>query len=336
MKEALYYEKLDDLKVRCLLCPHHCVIGEGKSGICKVRKNVRGFLYTESYGAFSAIHLDPIEKKPLYHFYPGKMILSAGSVGCNLSCIFCQNYEISQSGTEEFPSLQVVDPEKLALLSLRHPGNIGLAYTYNEPFISFEMIRETAPLIKRQGQKNVMVTNGFMNPEPLGELLPWIDAFNVDLKGFTESFYRKYTRSRLVPVLDSLKQIRKAGVHLEITNLIIPGANDDEEVFQAMVKWIANELGKNTVLHLSRYFPAYKLTNPPTPSETLYRFFRIARKNLNYVYVGNIEIPDTQNTYCPSCGALLIKRSGYITQIVDLDKDGFCSKCRNVIDIKIG
>ncbi|HQH40619.1 MAG TPA: radical SAM protein, partial [Bacteroidales bacterium] len=184
--------------------------------------------------------------------------------------------------------------------------------------------------------KNVMVTNGFMDPEPLGELLPWIDAFNVDLKGFTESFYRKYTRSRLVPVLDSLKQIRKAGVHLEITNLIIPGANDDEEVFQAMVKWIANELGKNTVLHLSRYFPAYKLTNPPTPSETLYRFFRIARKNLNYVYVGNIEIPDTQNTYCPSCGALLIKRSGYITQIVDLDKDGLCSKCRNVTDIKIG
>ncbi|NLI23724.1 MAG: AmmeMemoRadiSam system radical SAM enzyme [Bacteroidales bacterium] len=327
MKEALFYEKLDDQRVHCLLCPHHCVISEGKYGICRVRKNAGGVLYTESYGVFSAIHVDPVEKKPLYHFYPGKMILSAGSVGCNLSCIFCQNYEISQSGTEEFPSLQMIDPPKLASLSLRNRGNIGLAYTYNEPFMSFEMIRDTAPLIKEQGQKNVMVTNGFMDPKPLSELLLWIDAFNVDLKSFNESFYRKYTRSRLSPVLDSLKQIRKAGAHLEITNLIIPGANDDEMVFTSMVKWIASELGKNTVLHLSRYFPAYKLTNPPTPSDTLIRFYRIARNELNYVYVGNIDIPDTQNTYCPSCGALLIRRIGYTTQVVALDENGSCSNC---------
>lgn len=335
MKEALFYEKLEYLRVRCLLCPHHCVISQGKFGICRVRKNVGGVLYTESYGVFSAIHMDPVEKKPLYHFYPGKMILSVGSLGCNLSCIFCQNYEISQSGTQEFPSFQMIDSAKLAKLSLQNSGNIGLAYTYNEPFMSFEMIRDSAPLIKEQGQRCVMVTNGFIDPEPLNELLPWIDAFNVDLKGFTESFFRKYTRSRLSPVLDTLRQIRKSGAHLEITNLIIPGANDDEKIFTSMVKWIASELGKNTVLHLSRYFPAYKLTNPPTPYETLIRFYQIARNELNYVYIGNIDILDTQNTFCPSCGTLLIRRMGYTTQLIALEENGLCRKCRYETGIQV-
>ncbi len=327
MKEALYYTKLSEKKVQCTLCPHRCIIRDGARGICKVRKNIEGTLYSESYGLFSAIHLDPIEKKPLYHFYPGKMILSLGSVGCNLSCIFCQNCEISQATVDQYPELQMAEPEKLAMIARKQPGNLGLAYTYNEPAISFEIIRETAELIKNQGQKNIMITNGFIESDPLSELLLCIDAFNVDLKGFSEVFYRRYTRSRLLPVLQTLKQIRKAGAHLEITNLIIPGANDDENQFRSMVEWIEGELGRDTVLHLSRYFPRYKMNAPPTPSSTITRLFDLARIRLDFVYVGNIEISNTQDTYCPGCHSLLIHRSGYFVQIEALKPGGLCGNC---------
>lgn len=327
MREASYYTKYHDGRVQCTLCPHHCIIRDGARGICKVRKNVGGVLYAESYGLFSAIHLDPVEKKPLYHFYPGQMVLSLGSVGCNLSCIFCQNCEISQVTVDQHPELQMLEPEKLAYLSRRQPGNIGLAYTYNEPAISFELLRETAPLIRNQGQKNVMITNGFIESEPLEELLPFIDAFNVDLKGFTEAFYRRYTRSRLTPILQSLKQIRKSDAHLEVTNLIIPGANDDESIFRTMIEWIEGELGRKTVLHLSRYFPRFKMNTPPTPSSTIIRLYELARERLDYVYTGNIEIPDTQNTYCPGCHSTLIQRTGYSVKIHALQPGGLCGIC---------
>lgn len=335
MKEASFYTKMDDGKVRCLLCPHQCIIKEGRLGICRVRRNKGGLLYAESYGMVSAIHSDPIEKKPLYHFFPGSYILSVGSVGCNLSCIFCQNCEISQVTVEEYPGMHTIDPSGLIVLVSKQPGNIGLAYTYNEPFISYELIRDTAPLIKEKGKYTAMVTNGFMEEVPLRDLLQFIDAFNVDLKGFTEAFYRKFTRSRLSPVLRTLKQIRKSGVHLELTNLVIPGANDDESVFRSMISWIENELGKDTVLHLSRYFPRYKLTQPPTPSLVLHTFYDIARSVLNYVYVGNIDIPGTQDTFCPKCSALLIQRSGYQVSVTGLDDRAFCRSCGYNTGIKL-
>lgn len=281
----------------------------------------------ETYGMVSSLHADPIEKKPLYHFYPGSTILSVGSIGCTLSCQFCQNCEISQVSIDEYPYLKEESPSGLASMSLHFAGNIGLAYTYNEPVVSYEFIRDTAPLIKEQGQKNVMVSNGFILKDPLGQLLPFIDAFNIDLKGFTEAFYRQYTRSQLSPVLETLKQIRKAGCHLEITNLIIPGLNDDEAGFDAMVRWIRDELGPHTVLHLSRYFPRYKMTVPSTPPPVLQQMYEIAHTYLPYVYVGNIDIPGTQDTRCTKCGALLVRRSGYSVKLSSLGSSGCCTQC---------
>ncbi|MGB9746689.1 MAG: AmmeMemoRadiSam system radical SAM enzyme [Bacteroidales bacterium] len=335
MKEAMYYTKLANKAVQCDLCPHHCKIIEGKLGICRVRRNKEGVLHAESYGLFSAIHLDPIEKKPLFHFYPGSFILSVGSVGCNLACVFCQNCEISQIGVNEFASFQKFDPTSLAGLARKYPENLGIAYTYNEPFVFYEIISETAPIIKAQGQKNIIITNGFIEKEPLKEILPWIDAFNVDLKGFNESFYRRYTRSSLLPVLEALKQIRNSDCYLEVTNLVIPGVNDNESEFSAMINWIVDELGRSTVFHLSRYFPRYKLSIPPTPAATLKRLYEIAHEKLDYVYTGNIDLADTQNTFCPKCNALLIERQGYYSSVRSLKKDGTCLNCGYQTGIKL-
>lgn len=327
LKSARYFETLHRDQLQCHLCPHHCTIGEGKTGICRIRKNEDGDLYLRTYGNVSSMGFDPIEKKPLYHFYPGSIIFSVGGFGCNLRCKFCQNFEISQEVPWKSEPGRNYDPDEIVKLAAEQKSNVGIAYTYNEPIIWFEYMMDIAVLARKAGMKNVMVTNGFINPEPLDELIHIIDAFNVDLKGFTEDFYLTQTMSKLAPVKESLKQISRSGRHLEITNLVIPGKNDDKKDFEEMVKWIRRELGENTVLHLSRYFPTYKMSAPPTPPRLIEELYLLAKTYLNYVYIGNMSSVNGQNTYCPSCGEKVIDRSRYDTWISGLDKKGSCSKC---------
>lgn len=326
MMEGKYY-KMTNGTVQCLLCPHNCIIKEGKYGICMVRKNQNGQIVPENYGKVSALHPDPIEKKPLYHFFPGQTILSVGTFGCNLKCKFCQNYDISQLKVTNLLNRETYKTEDIIRIAIEMEGNHGIAYTYNEPIIWFEFVMETATKAHHEGLYNVMVTNGYVNKEPLSDLLEVIDAWNVDLKAFTEDFYRKYTSSKLLPVKESIKNIKKAGKHLEITNLVIPGLNDDEKKFREMVKWISDETGKDTVLHISRYFPTYRMNIQATPVSTLERFYDIASEYLYYVYLGNVATSTGKDTYCPECNNLIISRSGYSTRIKGLTKQGHCTNC---------
>ena len=330
MMEGKYYKKLNG-EIQCLLCPKNCIIKEGKYGICMVRKNLDGKIVPENYGKVSALHPDPIEKKPLYHFHPGQTILSIGTFGCNLKCKFCQNYDISQSKVTDLLNRETYKPEDIIRIAVDMEGNHGIAYTYNEPIIWFEFVMETATKAHNEGLYNVMVSNGFINQKPLFDLLHVIDAWNVDLKAFTEDFYRKYTSSVLLPVKESIKNIKQAGKHLEITNLVIPGLNDDENKFREMVKWISDETGKDTPLHISRYFPTYRMNIPATPVSTLERFYNIASEYLNYVFLGNVATSIGKDTYCPECNNLIISRSGYSTQIKGLTKQGHCSNCNKKI-----
>lgn len=329
MHTAKYYVQENEGKVKCLLCPHHCLLKSGQTGICKVRTNKGGVLVSDNYGLLSAKHLDPIEKKPLFHYFPGSKILSIGSVGCNMHCFFCQNCEISQTGVGNFSFLKPYLPEEIVTEALLTPENIGIAYTYNEPSIFYEYMLDVAKLSKSKGLNNVMVSNGYIEQEPLKEVIPLIDAFNIDLKAFTEDFYTKHTHSRLEPVKQTLQCIKEAGKHLEITNLVIPGLNDSEEIFETMVEWIANELGKHTVLHLSKYFPKYQAKQPVTSVETLFRLKGIAQRYLNYTYLGNVN--NTSSTYCYNCGALLLSRANYNTKIEGLDNKGNCLHCESHI-----
>ena len=313
--------------IGCILCPHNCIIKDGKSGICNVRKNSGGKLITTVYNKISSLHPDPIEKKPLYHYYPGKEILSVGSVGCNLKCRFCQNWEISQISDNENSYLKDTNANEIVDVALTINNNIGIAYTYNEPIVWFEFMYEIAKLANENGLKNVMVSNGFINKQPFLKLLNYIDAFSIDLKAFTTEFYKEQTSSELEPVKSTIKEISSHNKYLEITNLLIPGLNDNEADFREMVNWIAGETGENTVLHLSRYFPMYKMTRAKTPERTLLNFYEIAKEKLNFVYVGNLRTSTGQNTYCPNCSNLLIKRLGYNTEVVGVDRNGDCSKC---------
>jgi pyruvate formate lyase activating enzyme len=331
MNTARFYRQLKDGRLQCLLCPHYCKLLEGERGKCGVRRNMNGRLVSEIYGKISSMHYDPIEKKPLYHFHPGSIILSIGSIGCNLSCSFCQNCEISQTNVSEFPWLREHSPDEIASLAAGHAGNLGIAFTYNEPIISFEYMLDLARLASGMGMKTTMISNGYINPDPLLELLPFMDAFNIDLKAFRDEFYHSYTGARLAPVLDSLKTINESGKHLEITNLVIPGLNDDREVFSEMINWIATELGEYTVLHLSRYFPHHKLTIGPTPVDTLMELYALASRKLHYVYLGNLASSRSQQTRCAACGELLIDRSGYHTAIRNITEDAKCNKCGSPI-----
>jgi pyruvate formate lyase activating enzyme len=330
MKEAAFYEMHEDV-IKCLLCPHYCVIKPGKKGSCRVRANEGDKLISEIYGKASAVHFDPIEKKPLYHFHPGSVIFSIGSIGCNLHCKFCQNSDISQTGTEGFPYLRDLDPEDVIVLATQRNDNIGMAYTYNEPIVWYEYMTDIAVLAKESHLKNVMVSNGFINPAPLETLLPLMDAFSIDLKAFTEDFYSRITLAALEPVKETLKMIRKAGKHLEITNLVIPTLNDDPGKFEEMAGWIAEELGKETVLHLSRYFPTYKMTIESTPPDTLLNLHRIARRYLDYVFIGNASLKEGRDTVCSRCGHVAISRIGYQINAGGLDRHGKCVNCGNLI-----
>ncbi|BDU50934.1 AmmeMemoRadiSam system radical SAM enzyme [Haliovirga abyssi] len=287
MKEAKYYKKLSDNRVQCELCPHNCIIENGKRGLCRVRKNYNGILIAETYGLISAIHLDPIEKKPLYRFYPDTKIISIGTVGCNMRCEFCQNHEISQVGVDEI-GLKKVSVNEIIEMVKNEKNSIGLAYTYNEPTIYFEFMLDLAKEVKKLGLKNVMVSNGFINKKPLSDLLEYIDAFNIDLKAFDNNFYSKITKSNIEPIKESLKLIKKSGKHLEITNLLIPTLNDNLGEFENMCKWISEELGRDTVLHITRYFSNYKMIIEPTGIELMRKCYDIAIKYLDFVYLGNV------------------------------------------------
>jgi pyruvate formate lyase activating enzyme len=312
-------------RTECLLCPHNCKIAVGKTGICGVRKNSGDAVELLTYGVISGYALDPVEKKPLYHFYPGTHILSVGSYGCNMRCDFCQNYNISQHTLASYHSH--TEPEKIIKDAQSTPNNIGIAFTYNEPVIWFEFIRDVAVKARRKGLRIVLVSNGFVNREPLDELISFTDAFNIDLKAFNPDFYKKLTGAELEPVKEALKQISKSSRHLEITTLVIPGQNDAAGDMEKESEWIAGELGQDVPLHLSRYFPMFKREDPATPDDTLKKLYETASKHLSYVYLGNTRSGEGHNTKCPKCSSTVVKRSGYQVKMHNLDQKGRCISC---------
>lgn len=286
MKEALYYKKLKKRVVQCQLCPRFCTLKTNQVGKCRVRQNIKGVLYSLVYNKACSIALDPIEKKPLYKFLPGTKTLSIATVGCNLSCMQCQNWEISQAyPTENLPE---TSPKKIVELAIKEKCP-SISYTYSEPTICYEYILKISKLAREKGIKNIIVSNGYINPEPLKELCKYIDAANIDLKAFTERFYKKICKASLKPVLESLKLLKEKNIHIEITNLLIPTLNDDPKEIEKMCKWIKENLGEKTPLHFSRFFPMYQLREIPiTPIETLETAKQIGDKYLRYVYIGNV------------------------------------------------
>ena len=322
MKEALYYRKNTkegDNSVSCLLCPHECSIKDGKVGICSVRKNESGVLIPLTYGRPSSIQLDPIEKKPLYHFLPGSKILSIGTSGCNFSCGFCQNWSLVKS---DIPH-SFLPPEDLPTLAQKH-SSIGIAYTYNEPLIWYEYILDAGKAVKEAGLRNVLVTNGFINPEPLDQILPLIDAINIDLKSIDPSFYKKICKGELEPVKETIRRSHDSCL-IEVTNLIIPNENDSEDQIKRLVEFIAG-IDQNIPLHFSRYFPHRGFSSPPTSPDKLLRAYEIAKTMIHYVYLGNMAADVGQNSLCPHCNALVIERQGYFVKIKKLE-GATCGNC---------
>ncbi|MFO7952302.1 MAG: AmmeMemoRadiSam system radical SAM enzyme [Bacillota bacterium] len=330
MHKARFYQKEAE-NIRCLLCPRKCLIAEGKEGTCGVRQVSGGELYTINYGRLAAINYDPIEKKPLYHFYPGSSILSLGTFGCNLLCSFCQNWTLSR-GKPDQHSEEIKPEDVLKMLENKGgPGKVpGVAYTYNEPLIWYEFVYDTARLLHEHGYKNVLVTNGYINPEPLAELLPFIDAMNIDVKAFNDSFYQQYCRGERESVIRTVEMSVKH-CHVEVTCLLIPGLNDNAEEQEKLARWLGN-LNPDLVMHYSRYFPQYKLDLPPTSPQLMEQVKEIAGKHLRYVFLGNIDLPGASNTLCPHCGNLLIERSMYRVRLVGLDR-AYCNNCRNRVSI---
>jgi len=328
MKEALLYQKLGNNSVRCDLCAHRCVVHDGKAGICKVRENINGILYTKVYGRTIAQHIDPIEKKPLYHFYPGSKAYSIATPGCNFHCLFCQNWDISQlTGTGFQASGEEATPEQI-VQDTEQTGCKSIAFTYTEPTIFFEYSYDIARLAHDTGVKNIYVSNGYMTSEMLEMIAPYLDAINIDLKAFQDKTYRRVMGARLQPVLDNLKKIKQMGIWLEVTSLIIPGINDDPKEIRGIANFIAIELGKDVPWHLSRFYPAYKMNDvPPTPLKSLQATKEIGLETgLNYVYIDNVESIDDSETKCPQCDSILIKRS-HFGVIQNNIKNGQCPEC---------
>ncbi len=329
---ARYWHLLNDAAantVQCELCPHTCTIADGRSGICMVRTNRSGILYADTYARVASIALDPIEKKPLYHFRPGTEILSLGTIGCNFKCSFCQNWTLSQ-GTDT--PLQYLPPEQVIALCRKHAVH-AIAFTYNEPSIWLEYIIDTGKRARENGIALVLVSNGFLNEQPLTDALPYIDAVNIDVKSFTNTFYRRECRGTLDPVLRSVEQIVQSNTHIELTQLIIPGVNDSLNIINEFIDWVA-ALSTDIPVHFSRFHPQYKMSEKSiTPESTLMTIFNTARKKLRYVYLGNMHTNQGTTTRCPHCGAVLIIRNGYRTDIQNLTHDGKCSQCHALIPI---
>ncbi len=320
-KEAYFYEKLNNNKVRCTLCPNYCVLDDGQVGLCRARQNNKGVLYSLNYGRLTALNIDPIEKKPLFHFYPGANIISIGTWGCNLSGQWCQNWEISQVPQKgEYLSVD----DLFRLQKDNQDKSIGIAFTYSEPTVFFEYIKDFLGILNDRSIKVILVTNGYINIDPLKEILPKIDAFNIDVKGFNTLKMKRFTNSSI----EHIKRIVEfvyGKTHLELTTLIVPTVNDDEEEFERECEWIAS-ISKDIPLHISRYYPNYKFNMPPTSLNTLKKIYDIAKHYLNFVYVGNAPSLNLENTYCPDCGSLMIRRTGYDVELVNYEK-GRCTKC---------
>ncbi len=322
--QAKYYEKLDDKLVRCVLCPVHCKIKPGKHGICNLRLNDDGELIADAYGQVVSLSIDPIEKKPLYHFHPGKPILSTGPNGCNLRCPFCQNWQIAH---EDSPT-QFVSPEQLAKIG-GEQNSIGVAFTYTEPLVWFEYLYDAAILLKERGLKVVVVSNGYLNEEPARELFKLVDAANIDLKSASPEFYRDVCRGKVEDVIRTLRIADEMGVALEITNLLIPGDNDSENDLQEITDIIA-DINPLIPFHISRYFPNYKYDKESTPLDSLKRAVKIAREKLAYVYPGNYI--DNSDTTCPQCEHVLVKRNGYYFDLPEGEVEK-CPECGRKVDI---
>ncbi len=327
MKEAMLFRSLPEQKVSCSLCHHRCQIADSKFGICGVRQNKEGTLLTLVYGDVIAAHVDPIEKKPLYHFLPGTTSFSIATIGCNFRCPFCQNWQISQSTrrNKEDESGYRLTPEEVVHQAKSH-GCQSVSYTYTEPTIFFEYAFDSAKLAKKQGLANVFVTNGYMTPEALEVIHPYLDACNVDLKSFKEDFYKEFCRAHLEPVLNSIRLMKKLGIWIEVTTLVIPDQNDSDEELTQVARFI-HDLDPNIPWHISRFHPDYQYTDSrPTPVETLRKAFEIGKKEgLNYVYVGNV-LGVAEHTLCPHCQEVLIPRQGFFIGKIKL-QDASCPSC---------
>ena len=331
MKEAMHYRKLAHGRVQCEICFRECIIYEGERGDCRNRENKDGVLYSIIYAKPSAIQLDPIEKEPQYHMFPGTDILCFGTAGCNFRCRFCQNWHLSQRSLEEMEYYYVLPPEEAVKMALERKIPT-ISFTYNEPTSFYEWVYDVSRHAKRSGLNILWHSNGAMNPEPLRELLKYTDAVTVDLKGFREHVYARYSSAELDPVLRTLQIIRDKGVWLEIVNLMIPTVNDDPDDVKRMCRWIVEKLGPDVPIHFSRFFPAYRLTDlPPTPVETLEQAYRIAGdEGIHYVTVGNVPGHKYNSTFCPACGKMLIRRTHF--QVLEYHiQNGHCSSCGHKI-----
>jgi len=334
LKEAMFYEKLADNRVNCNLCSHRCRnIAESKRGLCGVRENIDGKLFSLVYGRLVARSIDPIEKKPLFHFLPGSLTYSISTAGCNFRCENCQNFDISQMPRERQVIIGRETSPESVVLAAKQNGCKSIAYTYTEPTIFFEYALDVAKLAKKEGLKNVFVTNGYITQEALREIAPYLDASNIDLKSFSDGFYQKTCGARLQPVLDSIRLHKKLGLWVELTTLVIPTLNDSEQELQQIATFIKEEVGSETPWHLSAFHPTFKLLDvPSTPVVTLQKARQIGLKTgLKYVYVGNVPGENGESTFCPKCEKKLINRRGYRIN-ENLIKDHKCSFCETKID----
>ncbi|MFH0864308.1 MAG: AmmeMemoRadiSam system radical SAM enzyme [Candidatus Gottesmanbacteria bacterium] len=349
MHEAVYYQKLDKKRIRCQLCSHRCLILPGKRGICSVRENRNGTLYTLVYGLVIAANVDPIEKKPFFHFLPGSKSFSIATAGCNFRCKFCQNWEISQlpknrgeglgfvphASTEPDLNDSYTTPDEIVKQAL-FTNCQSIAYTYTEPTIFFEYAIDTAKLAKKAGLTNVFVSNGYQTPETIKQMAGLIDAVNIDLKSFSDEFYQQVCGARLQPVLDSIKLMHNLGIWVEITTLLVPGQNDSPDELSKLAKFIAS-VDKNIPWHISRFHPDYQLTDmQPTPLKTLESAYAIGKGvGLNYIYIGNVIDDKHESTYCPKCNNLAIKRVGYDINIIGINNKDTCQKCGYKFNLKL-
>ncbi len=325
-KLSPYFHPLGEGEIQCELCPKRCRVPKGKRGFCRVRENREGKYYSLVYGNPCAFHLDPIEKNPFFHVFPGTKSLSLATAGCNFQCKFCQTWEISQASPEDVYSFEI--PPQVVVKRAKQMGAHSVAYTFVEPVIFYEYMIEIGSFAKKEGFLSLIHSNGFINKEPLRNLCKVLDAANIDLKGFTETFYRELCNGELHPVLETLKMLKQKKIYVEITNLIVPTKNDEMSLIREMCLWVKRELGADTPVHFSRFYPLYKLKNlPPTSVSTLEEARAVALSSgLEYVYIGNVPGHEGENTFCPKCKKMLIQRTGYMVGEVHL-KEGKCEYC---------
>lgn len=333
IKEAMLYDKLDGNKVRCRVCSHRCMVADGKRGFCRVRENRNGTFYTLIYNTVSSEAVDPIEKKPLFHFYPGTLAYSLGTIGCNFRCEHCQNWTISQIEIDEAYTVEIT-PEEAVQRALA-AGARTIAWTYNEPTIWYEYTYDCAKLAKEAGLATAYITNGYITAEALEHISPYLDAFRVDIKAFTEDFYRKVASAKLGPVLGSAKLARELGMHVEVVNLVIPDHNDSSEEIRNLIRWVYENLGAETPVHFTRFHPQYHMSDIiATPIQKLEEAHRIAtEEGMKFVYTGNMPGHDHENTYCPECRKLLIRRRMFSVVENDITPQGTCPRCGEPIPV---